>query len=401
MPWRKYPFKDEKYGPSYKIAGGVRVRRDARQVWAVYVSKDNQRKNVSIGQGREGLAKAIRVGEAIVAEMRRPPITEPVHQTPGSTDFRAYSEAWLDGGKIRWRETTWQRYEQILRIHVWPSSQLKNKPINEIHRRDVKELLSSVGKKRSPVTVEAVHSVLHGVFKEAVEDELMKNNPASNILHRIIPPKNERYLKDPDPFEIWERDQFLDTAQEMCSRTEILILKSMVFAGLRLGEALGMTLDSLDLSKRTFHVMRSFKRYDFSRPKTKWSRRFVDLPSFLIDELEEHVDHLGREHPGIANPLGFNLLFPDPREKWKWPYSQRKIQGLTKRICSEAGLRPRNPHDLRHTYATTLLMAHQSPAYVQKQLGHSSISITVDIYGHWFQHQGREGLEDALRPPPI
>ena len=56
-------------------------------------------------------------------------------------------------------------------------------------------------------------------------------------------------------------------------------------------------------------------------------------------------------------------------------------------------------HDLRHTYATLLLMAHQSPGYVQQQLGHSSISITMDIYCHWIPGEGRCGLEDALLGP--
>ena len=70
-----------------------------------------------------------------------------------------------------------------------------------------------------------------------------------------------------------------------------------------------------------------------------------------------------------------------------------------KKVCRTAGLRVRNPHDLRHTYATTLLMAHQSPAYVSKQLGHSSIAITVDIYGHWIPGEGRKGLEEALAGP--
>ena len=41
-------------------------------------------------------------------------------------------------------------------------------------------------------------------------------------------------------------------------------------------------------------------------------------------------------------------------------------------------------------------MAHKSPAYVKEQLGHSSIMMTVDIYGHWIPGKGREGLEDAL-----
>ncbi len=64
-----------------------------------------------------------------------------------------------------------------------------------------------------------------------------------------------------------------------------------------------------------------------------------------------------------------------------------------------ARLRTRNPHDLRHTYATMLLMDHYSPAYVQKQLGHSSISITVDIYGHWIPGEGKKDLVKTLRGP--
>ncbi|RPJ11545.1 MAG: hypothetical protein EHM37_10885 [Deltaproteobacteria bacterium] len=70
-------------------------------------------------------------------------------------------------------------------------------------------------------------------------------------------------------------------------------------------------------------------------------------------------------------------------------------------VRAQAGLQARrtrrqNPHDLRHTYATILLMAGVCPAYVQKQLGFSSISMTVDIYGHWVPGDGRTGLEAAL-----
>ncbi len=73
------------------------------------------------------------------------------------------------------------------------------------------------------------------------------------------------------------------------------------------------------------------------------------------------------------------------------------IQRAMQRACNTARLRVRNPHDLRHTYATMLLMDHYSPAYVQKQLGHSSISITVDIYGHWIPGEGKMDLTKTLR----
>jgi integrase len=92
-----------------------------------------------------------------------------------------------------------------------------------------------------------------------------------------------------------------------------------------------------------------------------------------------------------------DLLFVKPgASEGRWPFSQRDVQCELKRVCKAAGLEIRNPHDLRHTYATILLMAGMSPAYVQRQLGHSSISITVDIYGHWVPGEGRAGLEDAL-----
>jgi integrase len=91
-----------------------------------------------------------------------------------------------------------------------------------------------------------------------------------------------------------------------------------------------------------------------------------------------------------------DLLFSDSELGNRKPYSQRKIRSTVKKVCKLAGLRVINPHDLRHTYATILLMAHQSPAYVQKQLGHSSIKTTVDIYGHWIFGEGRGGLDDAL-----
>ncbi len=77
--------------------------------------------------------------------------------------------------------------------------------------------------------------------------------------------------------------------------------------------------------------------------------------------------------------------------------TQRVVQGAMRRACMAARLRTRSPHDLRHTYATLLLMDHYSPAYVQKQLGHHSISMTVDIYGHWIPGEGRRDLVTTLR----
>jgi len=141
-----------------------------------------------------------------------------------------------------------------------------------------------------------------------------------------------------------------------------------------------------------------YKRQKFDTPKNG-KFRFVDLPDFLTEELRDYVLDLKKQKLIASEKLTVDLLFEDPDIKG-FPYSQRKIQGVMKRVCKEAGLDMRSPHDLRHTYATILLMQHISPVYVQKQLGHSSIQITVDTYCHWIPGEGRGPIDQALKPVP-
>jgi len=147
---------------------------------------------------------------------------------------------------------------------------------------------------------------------------------------------------------------------------------------------------------KKYRVAESFKRKGFNKPKAG-KIRFVDFPPSLVKELEACISQLKKQ--GLKQGKGghVDLLFIDPKENGPWPYSQRKIQGLMRRVCKAAGLQSRNPHDLQHTYASMLLMAHKSPAFVKKQLGHSTIDTTVDIYGHWIDEEGRDGLKDALK----
>jgi integrase len=168
--------------------------------------------------------------------------------------------------------------------------------------------------------------------------------------------------------------------------------------GLRLGEALAMQLDNIDWDQRTYRVTSSYRQKVFRRPKRR-KGRCVDVPEYLIIELKDYVDELHRESIKNGKNGHVDLLFEDPESPTKrgfWPISQRKAQMLVKKVCKGANLRIRSPHALRHTYATTLLMAHQSPGYVKRQLGHSNISTTMDIYLTWIPGEGREGLERAL-----
>jgi integrase len=396
MPWRKYQPKQGKYGPVYNIAQGVSVRRDARAKWTLFVESASTRMNRNIGCGREALVKAIKAGEEIASNLSG---IEPTNKMDDPTEganvgFKNFSKQWFEANCKRWEPFTAKRYEEILRLHIWPADTF-SKPIDKISRKEIKQHLRSVYKKRSPATVEAVHGVISGVYEEAIDDEIIGANPARGLLKKILPPKNQRDEKQPAPFTRQELLLFIEQSQWSCSWTEQLILKVMAYVGLRLGEALAMRLSHLDVDKMAYHVTESYKLKCFRKPKFG-KTRIVDLPAYLVDELKAYVRQLQKENLKQGRGGVVDLLFVDPKETGLWPYSQRKVQGLVKKVCKAAGLGIRNPHDLRHTYATLLLMAHQSPGYVQKQLGHSSISITMDIYCHWIPGEGREGLEEAL-----
>jgi len=74
------------------------------------------------------------------------------------------------------------------------------------------------------------------------------------------------------------------------------------------------------------------------------------------------------------------------------PMEQNYIRRIFKLLLIKAGLREIRIHDMRHTHASWLLCLGESPMYVKTQLGHSSIQMTVDVYGHWIPSGNRAAV---------
>lgn len=392
MEFKKYQTGEGKHGLIYRITRGVMVRRNDRGAWVIYLERNRRRKNISLGATKEDLKRPIQMAEKIADKFQDESWSRVLgDDAPKETDFEAYSKAWLENNRPRWSDKTYDRYESILRLFIWPA--FTGATLEGISRLEVKRFLQGVLKKRSPAMVELVKDVLSGVYEDAIEEELVSSNPSSRILKRILPPKRMRNVKEADPFTKDELAAFFQQAERMpnVSWEERLILKVMGYAGFRLGEALAMRAEHLDVNSCSYHIVESYKVRRFGLPK-KGKKRLVDLPRFLVEELRHYVLELKKRRLRQGKGGEVDLLFEDPGEAGL-PFSQRKIQGLMKKVCRTAGLRIRHPHDLRHTYATILLMSHKSPAYVQKQLGHYSVQMTVDIYGHWIPGEGRDDLD--------
>jgi integrase len=159
--------------------------------------------------------------------------------------------------------------------------------------------------------------------------------------------------------------RLLDAADEP---VRMLILCA-VLTGMRRGELLGLRWEDVDLEGHRIFVRRALWRGKFVTPKSRRSRRTIDLAPTLRATLAR----LSSRFQGglvFCNADG-SPIDPDNFAHRDWA-----------RVLRRAELRRIRFHDLRHTYASLLIAQGAHPKYIQAQLGHASIQTTLDRYGH-------------------
>ncbi|MEO8601252.1 MAG: site-specific integrase [bacterium] len=152
-----------------------------------------------------------------------------------------------------------------------------------------------------------------------------------------------------------------------------------VLTGARLGEAIAIQWSDLDLEVRAAEIRRNIVDGKETTPKSGTSRR-VDLSGRLAAALRAHHARCaaaaldagtGALAAVVIAGAGGKPMDSDNFRKRVWP-----------KILAKAELRTIRIHDLRHTFASLLITQGESPVYVKDQLGHHSIRVTVDTYGH-------------------
>ena len=165
--------------------------------------------------------------------------------------------------------------------------------------------------------------------------------------------------------------------------------------GMRLGEVLALQWGDIDWNGRFIHVQRSFRNGRLTKTKNSMSRR-VDVSDQLHAELQALFTM--RKKEALASGKGMvETIFHTKGE----PTSQNTIRNIWKRLLRKAGLRDMRFHDSRHTFASLLLSKGESPVYVKEQLGHSSIQMTVDIYGHLIPGSNRDAVNSLDENAPF
>jgi integrase len=367
---------------------GVVVREKVRGSgeWWVFIAHQGYRKAKKIGGKREaseiakGLRKRLLDGELNV-------------KATGTPTLADYADKWLESyAKAACKFSTLQSYEGMLKAHIKPV--LGHKRLDEIKRSDVKQLLyAKTNEGLSAGTVRNIKACLGSILSHAFEDELIPGNPAART-GKLIRKKDRR--EDVNPFTAEEAATFLEACQKHQPRFYPFFLCALR-TGMRLGELLALEWGDIDFQGGFIEVRRSLVRGRIGTPKSGKGRR-VDMSRQLAATLK--ALRVERKAETLRKGWGQvpEMVFCD--ETGSHLDGDNLRRRVFHKVLEKAGLRRVRLHDLRHTFATLLILNKESLAYIKDQMGHHSIKLTVDTYGHLVPGSNRAAV-DALDDPEI
>ena len=357
---------------------GVKIRKRFGK-WYVFVNYRGRRKSKCVGS-REAAEHVRRQLEAKLALGNLSVLDSEPEKAPS---FDMYADRWLkDYARIECKTSTADGYDGVLGQYLRP--RFGQRRLDEIKRDDVKALINDlIGKELSRNTIRNALCVIRGLFNYAIEEGLLESNPAAR-LGRFTRSAKTAEAKGV-ALTTKEVQQFLKAAQEICPEHYPLFLMA-VRAGMRRGELVAVQWGDLQLggdadrSDRFILVQHNYVRREHTTTKSKKARR-VDLSRELRTALIELRDkRLLEAYLKGKNDISDELVFRSPEGTILDPDNLYHRVFLP--VLAKAGIRKIRLHDLRHTFGSLLLQNGATIVYVKEQMGHSSIQVTVDTYGH-------------------
>lgn len=299
----------------------------------------------------------------------------------------------MAGQRHRLRSSTWSRYEEYIRVHVVP--QVGRVPLSKLSPQHLDRLYDNrLRAGLSTTTVLHIHRVIHRALEHAVRYGLVARNVA-----KLVDPPQARHF-EMAVLSVEQVHRLLDAAGGPPLEALIAVAVS---TGMRKGELLALQWSAVDVERRVISVKGTLQRVDgelrMVQPKTRKSRRQVELSDFAVAALRRHKAAQAQQRLLVgsdwnANDLVFPNVYGRPQEGWHLVYSRFY------RLLDKAGLPRIRFHDLRHTAATLMLSRGVHPKIVSEMLGHSTIAITLDLYSHvtpTMQRQAADAMDELMR----
>ncbi|MFL5629584.1 MAG: tyrosine recombinase XerC [Ktedonobacteraceae bacterium] len=373
---------------------GSIYRRKSDGRWTGSISLDDGKRKVIYGKTRAEVQEKMKT---LLHEQQQGKLVANSSQT-----VEQFVVDWLENTHRRKvRPRTYERYREAVYLHIVPVlGRIQLQKLTAQHVRAFYTKKADEGLSAS--TIICYHSVLHLALDMAVKWGIIPRN----VCDLVSPPRRERF--EIQPLTTEQAEKLIYTVRG--HKWEALFILALV-TGLRRGEILGLKWQDIDFATGTLQVRRILSRvptkmpgrthvYVEAEPKTKQSRRSVTIAPFALAVLKNHqarqleakqkADKAWQEHDYVfCTSIGTHL---NPNE----------VVDELKKLLRQAELPNIRFHDLRHSAASLLLQLSVHPKVVQELLGHTQISMTMDVYSHVLPGMHQEAinrLHKALHKP--
>ena len=327
-----------------------------------------QRRQLGVGQPVLAIQLAVRLHERVLARRRHVHRAPRRDAAPSATTLREAWTTWLDGaksGKIRnrsgdaYKPSVLRSYETSMRLRV--IDDLGGAKLSEISRIDLQDLADRMlADGLDPSTIRNTFMPMRVIYRRAMHREGVVVNPTSGLELPAVRGARDRIASASEAALLIDAVPDEDRA----------LWATAFYAGLRLGELQALRDEDVDLPSGVIHVRRSWdKVVGPITPTSRAGARKVPIVGALRAHLAAHRLRRGK--------VG-GLIFGDGESA----FNDDTARARAVRAWKAAKLEPIGFHDARHSYASVAIAAGVNAKALSTYMGHSSITVTIDRYGH-------------------
>lgn len=263
-----------------------------------------------------------------------------------------------------------------------------NKLISSIKKSDVLLFYKEKSKTLSNGTIRCIHKYINPALEMAVEDDLIRKNPANNCIKDYMENKPKEALTKEETIN------FLEYAEDYpYGKNYLLAVKIMLGTGLRVGEVTGITWDDVNFKEKTINIDKQFTliagggrhEYHISKPKTESGFRKVPMSDDVLEMMSSHKKETYFQSLKYGTNIDGYSGFVFHTRTGLPILSNRINDYLSKLVKSyneehEIKLPQISCHTMRHTFCTRMAELGINPKSLQYIMGHSSYKTTADVY---------------------
>ncbi|HAP3771987.1 TPA: site-specific integrase [Enterococcus faecalis] len=296
--------------------------------------------------------------------------------------FEIYEEKYTQNLKPSYKQTQ----KRIFKNYIEPY--FKNTQIKLIKKQQIYDfqqfLLTSKPKRKDSLSNKTINMIiihLQKLFNVAIKEGLTYENPCNQI-DKLKVQKKE--------IDFWTLDEFTTFISHIDKTKPFLkvFYQFAFFTGMRAGEMIALTWNDIDFYNQTVRINKSAKlingNYVTTTPKTESSNRYITVNTKIIEMLKKWQEIQPKLLVDNFQNIDSDklLVFQYSEKHPSSDYYSKQIKKIIKK--NNLNLKPIRLHDFRHSHVALLIHNNEKNTTIKERLGHSSITTTIDTYGHLY-----------------